>query len=616
MAFPNANDVPEICDLIINGERYMYATDEQNKAAFSYTQPFVQRVNTDPETDDKENWWLAWNQTDWSGGEGQRYQARTAEDANRFWRGKNVDIRQEGDVILSTVKSDVTFAAAPRLAIGGHNRLVWYATSTNLYSINESGTISDKGAHGLGATPSRFASALVNGATTDIFLSGTTAGTVGVRRYNGTAFATYSATGADALAFLNNALYGYSKSTGQFMRYTPGAVPVAAVEVFTWRNPEGAAITGIEAKLLPMGGKMAILRHRGSGQRTAGELWIYDGTAAPSLVAEFPINFEPYDMEIKSGTVFITGAYQVSNNQIATILFYKDGVVGELWRAEQGMSTSALPAIAAWESGLVFSDPVGYPGTSLERLVYYNEEKGSFSTLIELADVVGTSPCIASCSEFFLVVPSTSAGTTGYQWGISTTPNSSGEIDTPFIDFNSTLRKLHRGITVEFEDDPSELTSSIDIKYAFDGSNTYTTLQSDASPGVEYKIPGPSEGTTYDSVSVRVVLNKGSGGALIGPRLKRIKVRSIPVGRNSLAKRVYRIQLIGKDGEGHVLFYNGETAWKDGKQMHADLRTAASKTMYFAVTDTMGSYNAVIEEMKVVQIRKDEFIAEITFREV
>lgn len=615
-------DVPEICDLVINGERYMYSTDEQNKAAFTYAQPFVPRTNTENDFgDDKQDFWMIWGQNDWSGGEGQKYQARSAEDAGRFWRGKNVNINTPGELVLSTEKSDLTFAANPKTAAGGGTKS-YFATSTNLYSVNTAGSITDHGAHGLGASPSRFGMCVVGDPALggDLFLTTHSSGTVGVRRWNGTTFATYSATDSETLAFVNNALYGYSRITGSFQRYTPGAVPVGVTDIYTWRDAE-AAFMGSTVKLIPMGGKIIILKQRGNSQKTVAELWIYDGQAAPVLVAELPPNFFAYEIEASAGTIFISGSYDIGStpNYVPVILFYKDGAIGELWKGEQATSDSLRhPPIVAWEQGIVFVDYVGYPGTNADRLVYYNAERGSFSTLIELDGLLVGGGVVAAANSHILIVPNTSTGTAGYVWGISVNPNSTGEADTSIIDFNSSLKKIPRGVTVIFDEDPTENNSSIDIKYAVNGETNFTTLQTDAASGTEYTITPPAEGTTYHSFQIRTVLNKGGGGALIGPKLKRIKLRAMPVASaiNSFSSRVYRIQLLGKDGEGHVLFHNGELNPKDGKQMHADLRTATTKTAPISVTDTMGTYVGIIEKLNVIAVRKDEFVAEVSFKEV
>lgn len=606
---PNPTDVPEICDLILNGERYMFALTEDSKAVFGYTPPFVPRYSVDTQYGDNEqDFWYSFTQKDWSLGEQQKFQSRSDDGQRRYWRGKAVDVSVPGEASLTPATSAVTFAANPKCAVGiPGSDLVYFATSTNLYHISNNATITGDGAHGLGVAPSRFGIALAGGGT-DIFVSSSTGGTNGVRRWNGAAFVQYSATGADSLAFLNNTLYGFNKADGKFYRYTPGGAPVAATEIYSWKNPEAVILTGIETKLVPFGGKLVIMRYR--GEQGPAELWIYDGQAAPSKVTEFPPNFSAYDCCTYAGTVFVSGLLYEKGNAPPrpTVMFYKDGETGIVWQSPS--HNSLKPPLAVLNNGLVIGDTGGFDEGVTPRVMIYNADTGAYSTAIEATSLLSTDGIISCGTTFALIIPNSSSGTSGTFYG-GTSYSSSGEVESSRIDFGNSLNKLIRGITVFYRSGGG--SSTFDLEYQADDGG-WVSVQTGLTSGLEYKIAAPTEGTTHKYVQYKVKFNLGSGdGSLMA--LRKVLLRGIPI-KPSYAQRIYHIMLIGKDGEGHQEFYNGEKNPKDGKQQHQDLQTAAQKTQFFSVTDTMGTYSGIIEKINVLQVRKDEFIAEVTTREV
>lgn len=605
---PNPTDVPEICDLILNGERYMFALTDDQRAAYSYPSMFVPRTATsDVLSDEQQDYWLYFTQKDWSLGEEQKYQGKDDDSARRFWRGKNVNLDTSGQVTINVAKSDVTFASAPKCAVGTPSTdLVWLCTTTNLYSCDSTGTLSDKGAHGLGVAPTNMATDGNN-----IYISSVAGGTVGIRRFNiGTpAFTTFSGTGVDSMCFTNNTLYSYIKSTGTLNNYAAGAEPVAPTTLFTWKDARGNADT-TDSKIVAFAGKVVVFRKKAAPN--GSEIWLYQDPA-PSKVAEFTPDFVGQDAIAYNGTVFVIGSIATFEGPKNAILFYKDGATGTLW-SSPGFQSGVTYPIAPFREGMLTVDQSGFGDIGQARLVYYNGNNGAFSTVLE-----GFSATIIACGNSFALMMDTS--TTGRVWGpIGTNGYSTtAEVDSVRIDFGVSVPKILRGITVIFD---SVLNGSVDIKASTDGGS-YVTVQNNATSGVEYRFSTGSmiEGDFHKLVQVRIVLNRGNNGpTFLTPTLKRIMVRGMVVrataSGSAFKQRVYRLQLTGKDGEGHIEFYNGEKNPKDGKDMHTDLQTAATKTLPFSITDTMGTYTGIIEKLVVYVARKDEFIAEVTTREV
>jgi hypothetical protein len=228
---------------------------------------------------------------------------------------------------------------------------------------------------------------------------------------------------------------------------------------------------------------------------------------------------------------------------------------------------------------------------------------------------------MASAATFFVVLPSTSSGTLGYLWPDATYP-ASFEVITSNIDFGTFLGKIPRSVTVYWETGGG--TASVDVAYSTNDSPTFTSLATGVNSGEETKISPPAEGTTYRSFAIKITLNKGSGGSPGLNRIKRVYVKAIPITASAsgtlptivLRQRTYRLGLIGVDGKGHVIFRNGEENAKDGKEQMQDIETANNKTAPITVEDTLGSYTAIIDKINAIQIRKDEWIAEVTCREV
>jgi hypothetical protein len=601
-----ASDVGSRYDLWLDGQGYVFADLEHDKALYGYTPTFVSRTNVQGDYgDNQQDFWLTWTQRDWSGGEQAKYETRGNDPQNRYWLGAAVDARIPGEVSMRKASTGLTFAAAPKTATGdAANDLVWVSTATTLYTVDYAGTIVSIGAHGLGAAPSRWGQTTQAGT----FISTTTAGTVGVRVWNGATFSTFSATSADSLAYLANALYGFRESAGTLVRYDTAGV---ASILYTWQSPSGGAITGLRSKLVPFGGKLLILREKYPPR--GSELWLYDGTA-PAKIAEFPANFKAYDCEVSNGVVYVSGAFEkhVSANifQRPAIIFYKDGAQDILWQTPDYLASSIVnsPALASFDNGLIWTD--AYNG----NLVYYDFSTGGFTSIAVFAP--SGNELLSSTGSF--LVQATVQGTAGKLYPASSdAAESAATVSHSLIDFDTSLRKIFRSVKVEFDAAPDGNGGSVDIAYRFNDLAvfTFTTLHAGITSGTEYFFPEVAEGTTYQSVSIKITLNKDSSSN--GPKLKRVSVRGLPV-LPAYKKRTYVLLLGGRDGDSPVKLRDNTLHPLDGKDMATNLQTATGRTSPFSITDSLDTFTGRVEEdgLQMVEYKPQQWIAKISVREV
>jgi hypothetical protein len=604
-----ASDVPEICDLVLDGTRYMYALDQDQRAAYTYTPAYLPRTNAQGDlTDDKQEFFSVYHQKDWSNGEERKHQAKNADDqAGFYYRGSNVDNSIPGEISAAKTATTVTTAAAVFAAVGVvANGTVYYVTTTNLYTIVDDGTIADKGAHGLGATPTCIATDGKN-----VYIGGTTAGKI--RRYNigGAAFSDYNTTtSSTSLVYHNNALYGYDNS--KVYRYTPGGGPVAATDIsLPWQDGTATALTGVTGKLVSVGGKLYIVRQY-PGDPVGCTIYSYDGTTW-TKVSEMPRNFSLWEATSNNGVIYVSGFFLEGANYRPAILFWKEGNTDTLWKSMYASTSAFHCALAPWGNGIIFNDPLGFYGVGTARIVKWDADTGSFSTVATASGTTGG--ILVSCGTFIFYVPTLGSGVTQTIWGGSGTFASVAEIDSSWIDLGVAAPKHLRGVTVDFVVDGG---TTVDLLVSYDDNPTYTSIQTTITSGQEYKIDPPAEGTAYKSFSARIKLNRGvSSPTTI--KLKRVTFRSILIntGVNSQrGMRIYRLALTGRDGDNPLRYSNGEVSPTDGKGLHQALQATAAKTTYVTITDVMGTYSGVIDSLKVYQIRKAEFVAEVTVREV
>lgn len=598
----SASDISYKADLLLNGELYMFAAQEDVEASFGYTPTFVPRQNVQGAYGDNfQDWWLTFSQNDWSLGEQQRFFRGDEEGRRRYWRGTKLDVLTPGQVTLRQEGTELTFAESVVSCAAAVNRAansIYLGGTANLRSVNYLGTLSDHGAHGLGAAPSQFG---MTSDGTDIYMTTTSGGTVGVRKWNGAAFSTFSATAANTLEYLNNALYGAVNSSGVLQRYDTAGT---ATTVYTWKQADGDGFGTTFKPLRSFGGKLLIVVR---GAR-AWELWLYDGSS-PSKVDEMPSNFEAEGVEVLNGTVFLSGYYvRADDKRQPTVRYWANGTPGELWRATDYATDSYAIGLTTWDGKLVFQvDSI--PGSGTGTLIAYDPINGGVHSFAQYTSSAGNWRLYAATAKMFVQVR---ASATGFLFPSSTVA-SSGTVTSSLVDFDSSLTKVGRGIKVDWEHVSGETGATVDIAYRVgDVDGSYTSLQAGATSGTEYNLSG----VTGRSISVRVTLNKGSSTS--GPVLKRVYVRAAPL-QQTFKRRTYVLNCTGKDGESHVLFNDGSEHPKDGKQQVTDLQTAATATTPFSVTDELGTTaNVLIEPdgFKIHRVRPEEYIVQVTCREV
>jgi hypothetical protein len=496
MAF-SATDVGPRIDLLLDGQGYIFddtldsgsVYSQHQRAELGLSPIFVERQNVQGNYgDNQQDFWLTFSQKDWSLGEQLRYARPNDDDsARRYWTGTNIDIRSlAGQASIREAVTTLTFAASVKCANGdAPNDVITVATTANLYTIDNAGTITDKGAHGLGVAPTTMTSD-----PSFTYISSTGGGTVGVRKY-GAVFSTFSATGSDLLAYNNNTLYGYRAATNDLIRYDSAG---AVTSLFTWKNADGTSLSNQVKRMVAFGGKL-LIEVLGPEKY---ELWLYDGEA-PSKIAETPANFAPSDLVVSEGTVFLPGVMIRKGNYKPAIWYYANGTDGLLWQASSYVSgINQATTACAFDGGLVFTDD------STLKLMFYDLANGGVHTLGSYsASGSSQASTLIGAGSFFVSQQGT---TTGYLYPSASTATTATVI-TSLVDYDSSLDKLFRGIKVDFDSGTDGNGGTVDIAYRLnDVNSSYTTLQTGATSGTEYSLSG----ITGRSISVKVTLNKGT----------------------------------------------------------------------------------------------------------
>lgn len=593
----SASDVPNRFDVVINSEGYMLADNQESRAEYGFSPTFLARTNiTGNYGDNQQDFWMTSKQNDWSLGEQQQF-LRVGDDVSlrRFWQGTNIDVRKPGQVTLRQDKRAVTFAAATAWACPYTDKIA-VATAQNLYTLDMAGTISDKGAHGLGFTPKAMCHDSVN-----VFIGAPDAALV--RKYDGT-FVTFSTgTKNTALEYLNNTIYGlFEGNVAMQLHRFDGAGVVTGIH--EWKTGVTAGVrVGIERSTIKaFGGKLLILL----SLQDAVELWIYDGQGV-SMIAKLPPNFAAGAVEVLHGFVFIAGLFitkatATTDTCVPGIYFYANGQVGLLWKADSSFASTAtsdlLPSLTSYDGGLIFNDDTR--GT----IMYYDIVNGGVHALCSYT-VSGTRPLLVANRRFFLHLR-TVTGTT--QFPDASTVASSGTVISSLMDFDSSQDKLFRTVRVDATI-PAGATLDID-RQLDDVAGSWTSVQAGAVSGTEYSL-----NVTGYSIAIRATLNKGS--STTGPTYKRVRVRAAPL-QQRFRKDTFRLNCTGRDGEQHITLRDGTPHAKDGLQMVTDLQTAMALTVPISVTTEHATYNAVIiaEETQFIEISQHEYIAVVTVREV
>lgn len=629
-----AADVPGKYDLVIDDGTHVtgftflrtldgsYLTANRHRAEYTSTPTFVERSNvSNSYGDNSQDFFLTARNRDWSEGEQQKF-FRSGNDG-RYWIGQNVDTSIPGQVRLAP-KLTISSALAQAVVGGCRTRaalsLANLIGTTKLYQIDATGAATDMGAHGLGVTPTPF------GVCTDginTYLSSTAAGTVGVRRWDTSSYTTFSATGADSLAFVNNTLFGltgYNTNTPSLIQYDTAGT---ATTLFTWKLATGTTFAGAPyvAKIEAYGGKVLILL--AYGQDAGAELWIYDGTGASRLEV-FPANFVGYDLEVLYGVAYVSGSFLKTATATDTytrpaIHFFDGSGVGLLWQANDFSTytitntnavaaTGPHPALTMYNGNLVFTDD------TTGNLMLYSPSRGGVSTIATYTVSGDTPRLISSGTTFFLTRDQTT-----YRFYPDAAYPTSGYVISSLIDFESSLTKQFRGVKVDFAAASDGNGGSVDIAYQVDSlDGSWTTLQTAAASGTEYLFTNVSG----RAVAIKVTINKGTSTA--GPTLKSLNVRGAPV-LTSFKVRTYNLDLTSTTEHATVL-QDSTNHPLAGFTQAQRLQTAISAAAPLAITDKFGTFTGICEpsSCSILEVHSDggtpatpgQFIGQIVVREI
>lgn len=616
-----AGEVPGRYDVVINGQGYTflrtldgsYLTANRHRAEYTSTPTFVARQNvSNSYGDNSQDFFLTARNRDWSLGEQQKF-FRQSQDG-RYWMGSNIDTSVAGQVTLAQKASAVTFAASVRACVRERSTLNHVAAgTTNLYRIDGYGAMTDLGAHGLGAAPARYG--IANDGN-NVYLSTTVAGTVGVRRWNGTAYSTFSATASDALVFVNNTLYGFDLVNSRLQQYDTAGV---ASTLFTWKDGTGAAGILNVPRLHTYGGVVLISFIYA---QESSELWVYDGSGAKRLEV-FPENFIASDMEVLYGVAYVAGSFVRSdvssgNYMRPAVLFYDGSQIGKLWQAndyntsnvaDANLAIGPHPCLGISDGRLIFTDE------TTGNFMSYDPARGGVSSIGTFTPNAGDSCAMASNARFLLhtrnqagayYLPSGSYPTSGY-------------VISSLIDFDSSLSKQFRGVKVEFAAAATGDGGSVDIAYQTESlTGSWTTLKTGAVSGTEYTFSNVSG----HSIAVKVTLNKGTSTA--GPTLKNMNVRAAPQ-LQSFEFRTFNLDLTSTP-EHQTMLEDGSFQPLSGFEQAVNLRAAIQSTSPISVTDKFGTYTMVAEpdNCRILELHsggKDpskpgQYIATVTLRQV
>jgi len=586
-----ASDVPARVDVLIAGEGYRFLETDDVKGISSFAPTFLQRTNvSDAYGDEDQDWWLTMRQKDWSLGEGQRYFVLDDQSVRRYWTSSGVRVDREGRLSLLKSRYSVTLSATPttnitRYAIG----TVAYANGTNAYTQDTSSAAS-LGAHGA-TSPTAVAWDQDN-----LYVSGFTGA---LRRWNGAAWADFSATPAGRLAYLNNTLYGLNSialggSATALYRYSTGG---AATTVFTWQGADGTAI-GTAGQLLPYGGDLAMTM---SVDGESESLWIYDGVA-PAKVMAFPPGVFVTDACVLAGTIMFGCQEYGPYGAASSVYFYANGQSGRLWRSPTP-STTGITRVGTFGGCLIFTDEAD------NSVKQYDPDTGAITTLFTNPVAFAAVGGIGEQETWFLTAGSS---TNGRVYPHASTYETSGTLQTSLFEGSTTRTKRFKSVVVEFDAGSDGNGGTVDISYRLeDADGSYTSVQTSATSGTEYAI-----GQNGRAISIKVTINKGTSTS--GPTVKGVYVRAAPL-LDTFRKERYVLDLTGVDGEQMIQMRDGQTVHpKDGLAMATDLRTAIASTSPITIVDEFGSYSAFLipEECEIRRVRSQEYTAVITAREV
>jgi hypothetical protein len=596
---PTGADVPSIYDVVINAQGYLVADTEQIQAQMGSAPLFSppNYLRSESDVDPQNEWFMALVCDDWTGGEGQRkYDPKVQGSSSMFWRNTNTDVQRRNRVTLAQASGSSTVAAGlialcKRGDLGNGSQFC-YVNTTNLYTIDLAGTITDRGAHGAG-TPSGWTS-LCSDSTYDYI-----AGNGGIRKWNGSAFSTFAAVAVTSICYWNDYIYATRGSNGDLLRFDRATGEVTLIK--KWLMGDGNAInTGFSSFAPTPEGIYISVPY----QETGSQVWFYDGNPQleTKMVADLPDNFYANNLVSCNGTIYAIGAFHRTGNLTtyyrSAILACKNGSYRTAWLDDDWIGQGGgFAGGTSWENGIVF--------VNLARgLMFFDPETENVRTFASYS-TNGAQPLIATNLDGILY--GETSLTTVTRWPTNAYA-ATGTLDTSLYDFGSPLAKRFHSVEVEF-DAATGGGGSVSVSYQLE-----TTEGSWTSLGVVTTGTPVAISQVGRSIAIRLTIAKGTTGT---PAVRKVTLRALPY-QALQRSETYVLNLSGRDGTRPLVLRNGATHTKDGLDMATDLRTAAASNAPISITDEFGTFNGYIDAsaLEFRRIRSQEYVAVVKIREV
>lgn len=584
----SASDVPGRYDIVVDGTGFLLLDSlapnipfRTHRAIYYATPTFLERQNVSGTYgDNQQAFWLTANQNDWSLGDGQLFWRPADEDkdkARRYYVGSNIDTTIEGQATLNGIVQNLTFGSSDTVngVCAAGTGLLYAVSSTHLYSVNGS-TVTDLGAHSETGMDS-----LQNLCSDGSYVYIGDGSKIRSFSISGATFADFSSTPAQSMCVVANTLFGVNASTLSYYS-TSGTATTA----YTWQDAKGgggSTTFGFGMKVRPFGGQVVILRDGGVG--AGAEIWTGDTTGAQQ-VAQLPRSFTADDIAVSSGIVFVIGTVNKRSLGAKTqVWYYANGNIGLLWESTAYTASIGRVAICDYQKGVLFTNGASDVGQVSPTLVYYDLSVGASSCLgtytasgnVQLASGVNSALLTGETSSGGYLVTSATTATSGY-------------VCSSLVDFDSSLTKIFRGVTVEYQSALDGDGGSVDIAYQIDSLlGGYNTLQSSATSGTEYTF---NSNTTGRAISIKITLNKGT--STLGPVLKRVYVRAAPK-LQSFKKREYIVDLQGTPETSPRRLRDGSPNPAIPFDDLTALNTSINALSPVSITDRLGTFTGIIE---------------------
>lgn len=607
-----AADIPGRYDIVIDTIGYQFLDTiepslpfRSHRAIYSYSPTFIERSNVSGSYgDNQQAFWLTAAQNDWSLGEQQRYfRQADATSSRRYWAGSNVNVTYlQGQASIESAPNQMSLSFSAITVVPHREAATVMIGASHLSSTDEVGA---NAAVSHGCSFHSSTAACSDGHY--LYLADDTQ----VRTWDNVSFATFtSTTGSSVLAFANNTLFG---SLGNTLNYFDSSGNPNLV--FKWVSADGTSSDRNAQVVLmtPYGGQIMAVVDWGP----YSELWLADTTGA-QRVAGLPNNFVPYDICLADEIIFIGGNQLTrigpgTQFNVPTVYYYANGNIGKLWQSKGATAFGASGvSVAPGRAGVMFND------IGLGTINYYDITDGGVSTIASYTENTGTR--LAGSDKFLAL---TSQASTAYSFFSEVLPASTTQaaIQTSLFDFDSSLTKLFRGVTVDWANAVNgDDGGTVDLAYQVnDVAGSYTSLANSVVAGQEYTFPTTVTGT---SMSLQVTLNQGT--STFGPILKKTYLRAAPE-LQTFRIREYVLDLSGTGFEDPVMLNDDAPHPMSGHEMAVALQTAITDLGAVEISDRFGTFMGILEPTsEIYEVREGNdapdssgtFVAKIDVREI